>query len=256
MREIIYEGLAGPRPAAQQAVRLDGVTKTYGRGAGAVTALREVTIRLPRGSFTAVMGPSGSGKSTFLHCAAGLDRPSSGRVHLGAVDLTRLREPKLTELRRVRVGFVFQAFNLLSSLTAVQNVTLPLRLAGARIDPVWLRAVLDQVGLTDRAGHRPAQLSGGQQQRVAIARALVTRPEVVFADEPTGALDSRTGREVLGLLRQVVDELGQTVVLVTHDPVAASYADRVLFLADGRFVGELAAPTVGRVAEQMTHLEG
>jgi putative ABC transport system ATP-binding protein len=256
MTEITHEGLASPRPAAQQAVRLDRVTKTYGKGAGAVTALRDVTITLPRGSFTAVMGPSGSGKSTFMHCAAGLDRPSSGIVHLGDVDLTRLREPKLTELRRVRVGFVFQAFNLLPSLTAVQNVTLPLRLAGARIDPVWLRAVLDQVGLTDRAGHRPAQLSGGQQQRVAIARALVTRPEVVFADEPTGALDSRTGREVLGLLRQVVDELGQTVVLVTHDPVAASYADRVLFLADGRFVGELAAPTVGRVAEQMTHLEG
>ena len=256
MTEITHEGLASPRPAAQQAVRLDRVTKTYGKGASAVTALRDVTITLPRGSFTAVMGPSGSGKSTFMHCAAGLDRPSSGIVHLGDVDLTRLREPKLTELRRERVGFVFQAFNLLPSLTAVQNVTLPLRLAGARTDPAWLRAVLDQVGLTDRAGHRPAQLSGGQQQRVAIARALVTRPEVVFADEPTGALDSRTGREVLGLLRQVVDELGQTVVIVTHDPVAASYADRVLFLADGRFVGELTAPTAGRVAERMTHLEG
>jgi putative ABC transport system ATP-binding protein len=256
MTEITHEGLASPRPAAQQAVRLDRVTKTYGKGASAVTALRDVTITLPRGSFTAVMGPSGSGKSTFMHCAAGLDRPSSGIVHLGDVDLTRLREPKLTELRRVRVGFIFQAFNLLPSLTAAQNVTLPLRLAGARIGGAWLRAVLDQVGLTDRAGHRPAQLSGGQQQRVAIARALVTRPEVVFADEPTGALDSRTGREILGLLRQVVDGLGQTVVMVTHDPVAASYADRVLFLADGRFVGELTAPTAGGVAEQMTHLEG
>jgi putative ABC transport system ATP-binding protein len=256
MTEITYEGLASPRPLASDAVRLDGVTKTYGRGAGAVTALRDVTITLPRGSFTAVMGPSGSGKSTFMHCAAGLDRPTSGIVHLGEVDLTQLREPKLTELRRERVGFVFQAFNLLPSLTAVQNVTLPLRLAGTRTDPAWLRQVLDQVGLTDRAGHRPAQLSGGQQQRVTIARALVTRPEVVFADEPTGALDTRTGREVLGLLRQVVDGLGQTVVMVTHDPVAASYADRVLFLADGRFVGELAAPTAGRVAERMTRLEG
>jgi putative ABC transport system ATP-binding protein len=256
MTEITYEGPATSRPLAPDAVRLDRVTKTYGKGASAVTALRDVTITLPRGSFTAVMGPSGSGKSTFMHCAAGLDRPTSGIVHLGDIDLTRLREPKLTELRRERVGFVFQAFNLLPSLTAVQNVTLPLRLAGARADTAWLRAVLDQVGLTDRAGHRPAQLSGGQQQRVAIARALVTRPEVVFADEPTGALDSRTGREVLGLLRQVVGELGQTVVMVTHDPVAASYADRVLFLADGRFVGELTAPTAGRVAERMTHLEG
>jgi putative ABC transport system ATP-binding protein len=249
-------------PADQQAaemspaVRLDRVTKTYGRGASAVTALRDVTIALPRGSFTAVMGPSGSGKSTFMHCAAGLDRPTSGVVHLGDINLTGLREPKLTELRRERVGFVFQAFNLLPSLTTVQNVTLPLRLARTRTDTAWLREVLDRVGLTGRAGHRPAQLSGGQQQRVAIARALVTRPEVVFADEPTGALDTRTGREVLNLLRQVVNELGQTVVMVTHDPVAASYADRVLFLADGHFVGELAAPTAARVAERMTSLEG
>jgi putative ABC transport system ATP-binding protein len=256
MTEITYEGLASPRSLAPYAVRLDRVIKTYGRGAGAVTALRDVNLELPRGSFTAVMGPSGSGKSTFMHCAAGLDRPTSGIVRLGEVDLTQLREPKLTELRRERVGFVFQAFNLLPSLTAAQNVTLPLRLAGTRTDPAWLRQVLDRVGLTNRAGHRPAQLSGGQQQRVAIARALVTRPAVVFADEPTGALDTRTGREILGLLRQVVDGLGQTVVMVTHDPVAASYADRVLFLADGRFVGELTSPTAGRVAERMTRLEG
>jgi putative ABC transport system ATP-binding protein len=237
------------------AVWLRGVTKTYGKGASAVQALREVTLALPKGSFTAVMGPSGSGKSTLMHCAAGLDRPTSGTVHLGEVELTGLREPRLTVLRRQRVGFVFQAFNLLASLTAVQNITLPLRLAGARPDPAWLRQVLDQVGLTSRAGHRPAQLSGGQQQRVAIARALVTRPEVVFADEPTGALDTRSGREVLGLLRQVVDGLGQTVVMVTHDPVAASYADRVLFLADGRFVDELTGPTAERIAERMTRLE-
>jgi putative ABC transport system ATP-binding protein len=237
------------------AVRLRQVTMTYGKGASAVQALREVTLALPKGSFTAVMGPSGSGKSTFMHCAAGLDQPTSGTVHLGEVELTGLREPRLTVLRRQRVGFVFQAFNLLASLTAVQNITLPLRLAGARPDPAWLRQILDRVGLTSRAGHRPAQLSGGQQQRVAIARALVTRPEVVFADEPTGALDTRSGREVLGLLRQVVDGLGQTVVMVTHDPVAASYADRVLFLADGRFVGELTGPTAERIAERMTRLE-
>jgi putative ABC transport system ATP-binding protein len=237
------------------AVRLRGVTKTYGKGASAVLALREVTLALPRGSFTAVMGPSGSGKSTLMHCAAGLDRPTSGTVHLGEVELTRLREPRLTVLRRQRVGFVFQGFNLLASLTAAQNITLPLRLAGARPDPAWLGQVLDRVGLTSRAGHRPAQLSGGQQQRVAIARALVTRPEVVFADEPTGALDTRSGRDVLGLLRQVVDGLGQTVVMVTHDPVAAAYADRVLFLADGRLVGELTGPTAERIAQQMTRLE-
>jgi putative ABC transport system ATP-binding protein len=247
-------GRAGPAPDGA-VVALRQVTKTYGKGASAVHALREVTVALPRGSFTAVMGPSGSGKSTFMHCAAGLDRPTGGAVQLGEVELTALREPDLTRLRRERVGFVFQAFNLLPSLTAAQNVTLPLRLAGLRPDPAWLRQVLDRVGLTGRAGHRPAQLSGGQQQRVAIARALVTRPEVVFADEPTGALDTRTGRTVLGLLRQVVDELGQTVVMVTHDPVAAAYADRVLFLADGRFVGELTDPTAARIAERMTHLE-
>jgi putative ABC transport system ATP-binding protein len=247
-------GGAGPVPDGA-VVALQQVTMTYGKGASAVHALREVTVALPRGSFTAVMGPSGSGKSTFMHCAAGLDRPTRGTVQLGEVELTALREPNLTRLRRERVGFVFQAFNLLPSLTAAQNVTLPLRLAGLRPDPAWLRQVLDRVGLIGRAGHRPAQLSGGQQQRVAIARALVTRPEVVFADEPTGALDTRTGRTVLGLLREVVDDLGQTVVMVTHDPVAAAYADRVLFLADGRFVGELTDPTAGRIAERMTPLE-
>jgi putative ABC transport system ATP-binding protein len=241
--------------AGAAAVRLTGVTKRYGKGAGAVTALRDVSIALQTDSFTAVMGPSGSGKSTFMHCAAGLDRPTSGTVHLGDVELSRLREPRLTELRRERVGFVFQAFNLLPSLTAEQNVTLPLRMAGVRADRAWVRGVLDRVGLADRAGHRPAQLSGGQQQRVAIARALAARPDLVFADEPTGALDTRTGREVLGLLRRVVDDLGQTVVMVTHDPVAASYADRVLFLADGRFVGELASPGAEQIAEWMAHLE-
>ena len=237
------------------AVRLTDVTKTYGRGANAVTALRGVSVALRRGSFTAVMGPSGSGKSTLMHCAAGLDRPTSGTVHLGDVELSRLREPKLTELRRARIGFVFQALNLLPSLTAEQNVTLPFRMAGTKVDPAWVREVMGRVGLSDRREHRPAQLSGGQQQRVAIARALAPRPDIVFADEPTGSLDTRTGRDVLRLLRQVVDDLGQTVVLVTHDPVAASYADRVLFQADGRFAGGLDGPSAEQIAEWMAHLE-
>jgi putative ABC transport system ATP-binding protein len=258
MREMAERGdgpVGSESRQAGVAVRLTDVTKAYGKGESAVTALRNVSVALARGSFTAVMGPSGSGKSTFMHCAAGLDRPTSGVVHLGEVELSRLREPKLTELRRERVGFVFQAFNLLSSLTAEQNVTLPLRMAGVRADKAWVREVMARVGLSDRAGHRPAQLSGGQQQRVAIARALATRPDLVFGDEPTGALDTRTGRGVLELLRQVVDELGQTVVMVTHDPVAASYADRVLFLADGRFVDELTAPGAEQIAEWMAHLE-
>ena len=238
------------------AVRLEAVSKVYGRGAGAVQALRGVSIALPYGSFTAVMGPSGSGKSTLLQTAAGLDRPTGGRAWIGSVDLSKLSQTRLTELRRDRVGFVFQAFNLLPSLTVEQNVTLPLRLAGRRADGRLVAAVLARVGLTDRRRHRPAELSGGQQQRVALARALVTRPEVLFADEPTGALDLRTGREVLGLFRELVDTLGQTVVMVTHDPVAASYADSVLFLADGRIVDQLHRPTAEAVAERMTALTG
>ena len=219
-----------------------------------MAALREVSVRLPGGGFTALMGPSGSGKSTFLHCAAGLDRPSSGAVRLGGVLLAGLSETKLTELRRERAGFVFQAFNLVSSLTVAQNVALPLRLAGRRIDRSRLEEMLARVGLAERARHRPGELSGGQQQRVAIARALITAPTVVFADEPTGALDTVTAREVLELLRQAVDALGQTIVMVTHDPVAASYADTALFLADGRIVGRLDAPTAPGVAERMTQL--
>ncbi|MEV0969064.1 ABC transporter ATP-binding protein [Microtetraspora glauca] len=236
------------------AVRLDAVSKVYGKGQGAVAALREVTIGIPRGGFTAVMGPSGSGKSTFLHCAAGLDRPTSGSVRLGDIELAGMDETRLTELRRERVGFVFQAFNLVSSLTVLQNITLPLRLAGTRVDRAWLDEVVRRVRLDGRTGHRPAELSGGQQQRVAIARALVTRPEVVFGDEPTGALDMMTARDVLTLLREVVDGLGQTVVMVTHDPLAASYADTVLFLADGRVVDTMSAPTVDSVADRMTRL--
>ncbi|MFD1936385.1 MULTISPECIES: ABC transporter ATP-binding protein [Nonomuraea] len=235
-------------------VRLDAVSKIYGRGQGAVAALREVSVGIPRGTFTAVMGPSGSGKSTFLHCAAGLDVPSSGSVRLGDTELARMNETALTELRRQRVGFVFQSFNLVSALTVIENITLPLRLAGVKADQAWLAEIVRRVGLEGRTGHRPAQLSGGQQQRVAIARALVTRPEVVFGDEPTGALDTMTARDVLTLLREVVSSLGQTVVMVTHDPVAASYADTVLFLADGRIVDSMAAPTADKVAERMTRL--
>lgn len=236
------------------ALSLQAVRKVYGSGGGAVTALDEVTVAIRRGTFTAVMGPSGSGKSTFLHCASGMDRPTSGRVLLGDTDLGGLKETALTQVRRDRIGFVFQAYNLLPSLTVEQNITLPLRLAGRAADHGWLREVVGRVGLDGRLDRLPAELSGGQQQRVAIARALVARPEVVLADEPTGALDSRTAHQVLGLLRSVVDEMGQTVLMVTHDPVAASAAHSVLFLADGRLAGELAGPTPERVAERMTHL--
>ncbi|MEV1167660.1 ABC transporter ATP-binding protein [Nonomuraea sp. NPDC049784] len=236
------------------AVRLDAVSKVYGRGQGAVAALREVSVGIPRGTFTAVMGPSGSGKSTFLHCAAGLDVPSSGSVRLGGTDLAGMDENALTLLRRHRIGFVFQAFNLVSALTVTENITLPLELAGARVDRAWLDEVVHRVGLGGRTDHRPAQLSGGQQQRVAIARALVTRPEVVFGDEPTGALDTMTARDVLTLLKEAVYALGQTVVMVTHDPMAAAYAGTVLFLADGQIVDTMTAPTAEKVAERMTRL--
>ncbi|MER7477840.1 ABC transporter ATP-binding protein [Streptomyces sp. NPDC126510] len=233
------------------AVRLDSVTRRY----GSLTALDGVCLSFPAGTFTAVMGPSGSGKSTLLQCAAGLDRPTSGSVAVGGTELTGLSERRLTLLRRERVGFVFQAFNLLPSLTAEQNVALPLRLAGRRVPAARVRQALGQVGLADRARHRPAQLSGGQQQRVALARALITRPDVLFGDEPTGALDTRTGREVLGLLRGMVDREGQTVVMVTHDPVAAAYADRVIFLVDGRVSGELTGADADAIALRMTRLE-
>ena len=202
------------------------------------------------------MGPSGSGKSTFLHCAAGLDRPTSGTVFLADEDLGELDEAELSRLRRERIGFVFQSFNLVPSLTAAQNITLPLRLAKRKPDKAWLAEVTARVGLADRIKHKPGELSGGQQQRVAIARALIARPEVIFADEPTGALDTRTGKEILALLREAVDCLQQTVVMVTHDPNAAAYADNVVFLADGEIVDTMTQPSVGRVAERMTHLEG
>jgi len=235
-------------------VRLTDVRKTYGGKRNSVTALDGVSIGFPRASFTAVMGPSGSGKSTFLHCAAGLDRPTSGSVLIEDDELSTLSETDLTKLRRDRVGFVFQAFNLLPAFSVQDNVTLPLRLAGRRVKSDAVQKVLEQVGLADRRKHLPGELSGGQQQRVAIARALITRPAVMFADEPTGALDTRTARDVLNLLRASVTAAGQTVVMVTHDPVAASYADRVVFLADGSLVGELRNPTAEAVAERMTHL--
>src|SRR5690242_11873795 len=240
--------------ASAPAVALHEVRKVHGRGEGAVVALDGVSAALPRGSFTAIMGPSGSGKSTLLNVAAGLDRPTSGSVTLGDTDLARLTERRLTILRRERIGFVFQAFNLLPSLTVAQNIGLPLRLDRRRVPRSSVREVAARVGLEKRLRHRPSQLSGGQQKRVAIARALVTRPEVVFADEPTGALDTRTGREILGLLREVVDQDAHTVVMVTHDPVAAAQADRVILLADGCLAGTLDAPTADEVAEQLAHL--
>ncbi|MFE3144569.1 ABC transporter ATP-binding protein [Streptomyces scopuliridis] len=236
------------------AVELRGVRRQYGRGASSVHALAGVDLALPRGTYTAVMGPSGSGKSTFLQCAAGLDRPSAGSVRLGGTEITGMSENELTELRRSRLGFVFQAFNLLPSLTVEQNVLLPLRLAGQRQDRHRAAAVLAQVGLADKARRRPGELSGGQQQRVAVARALVTSPDVVFADEPTGALDTGTAAEVLGLLRHAVDTLGATVVMVTHDPAAAAWADHVLFLADGTFAGGLERGSAEQIAARMAML--
>jgi putative ABC transport system ATP-binding protein len=238
------------------AVRLRAVSKIYGTGESAVTALDAVDVDIAPATFTAVMGPSGSGKSTLLHCAAGLDRPTSGEVAIDGVRLTGLSERALTKLRRARVGFVFQAFNLIPALSAEQNVALPLRLAGRRPAAGEVRAMLAEVGLADRARHRPSELSGGQQQRVAIARALVTRPAVLFADEPTGALDTTASREVLRLLRTAVDRHAQTVVMVTHDPYAAAHADRVLLLADGRVADVLDGPaSAAEIAVRMARLE-
>ncbi|MFY1636299.1 ABC transporter ATP-binding protein [Solwaraspora sp. WMMB335] len=237
------------------AVTAVGLSKVYGRGEAAVTALDRVDVEFPAGRFHAIMGASGSGKSTLMHCLAGLDRPTAGTVRVGDTDITRLDDRRLTLLRRDRVGFVFQRYNLLPTLTALENVTLPVAIAGDRVDPGWLGQVVAAVGLTDRLGHRPAELSGGQQQRVAVARALITRPAVIFADEPTGNLDSRSGAEVLRLLRDAVDQLGQTVVMVTHDPLAATRADRVVFLADGRQVDQLDRPDVDAVHAVMARLD-
>ncbi|MFI5958617.1 ABC transporter ATP-binding protein [Cryptosporangium sp. NPDC051539] len=238
------------------AARAERATKTYGRGETAVTALDDVTIAFPSGQFTAIMGPSGSGKSTLMHCLAGLDPLTSGQVFLGDTDLSTLSDTALTKLRRERVGFVFQSFNLLPTLTAAENISLPLALAGVEPDEDWLDLVTTTVGLVGRLSHRPSELSGGQQQRVAVARALSTRPDVVFADEPTGNLDSAAGAELLGFLRHAVDEFRQTVVMVTHDPIAAGYADAVVLLADGRVVDRLDAPTAEGVRERMDRGRG
>ncbi|GHE41822.1 ABC transporter ATP-binding protein [Streptomyces vinaceus] len=252
--QAAYEGTAQAPHEGAAAVELRGVRREYGRGAATVHALRGIDLSLPRGSFTAVMGPSGSGKSTFLQCAAGLDVPTAGSVRLGGTEITGMNENELTELRRSRLGFVFQAFNLLPSLTVEQNVLLPMRLAGGRQDRARAEDLLARVGLEGKGRRRPAELSGGQQQRVAIARALVTRPDVVFADEPTGALDTTTAAEVLGLLRSAVDSLGATIVMVTHDPAAAASADQVLFLADGLIADRLPRSSAATIAARMTAL--
>ncbi|MGP3935927.1 ABC transporter ATP-binding protein [Nonomuraea sp. KM88] len=240
---------------AATAVVATELTKVYGQGDARVHALREVSVAFATGAFTAIMGPSGSGKSTLMHCLAGLDTATSGTVHLGDVELTGLSDRQLTLLRRERIGFVFQAFNLLPTLTAEQNIRLPLEIAARQADEALVDRVIETVGLTDRLSHRPTELSGGQQQRVAVARALISKPQVIFADEPTGNLDSRSGAEILSFLRTSVRELGQTIVMVTHDPVAASYADRVVFLRDGELVTEIAAPTPQTVLDTLVKLE-
>ena len=243
-------------PRAEVAARAIELTKVFGEGPAAVEALRAVSVDFAAGQFTAIMGASGSGKSTLLHCLAGLDAPTSGRVMIGDVDLTSLKERQLTQLRRDKVGFVFQAFNLVPTLSAAENITLPLDIAGRDVDRAWFDEVIDTIGLRDRLKHRPSELSGGQQQRVAGARALVSRPEIVFADEPTGNLDSRSGDELLTFLRGSVDDHGQTIVMVTHDAHAAGYADRIVFLADGRVVDEMLEPTAERVLEHLKAMEG
>ncbi|MCP9211291.1 ABC transporter ATP-binding protein [Streptomyces cucumeris] len=246
------ETAARPTTAAARATDL---SKVYGQGETQVIALDAVSVEFRQAEFTAIMGPSGSGKSTLMHCMAGLDTVSSGSTRIGDVELTALKDKKLTQLRRDKIGFIFQAFNLLPTLNAIENITLPMDIAGRKADQAWLDRVVETVGLSGRLKHRPNQLSGGQQQRVAVARALAGKPDIIFADEPTGNLDSRSGAEVLGFLRNSVRELGQTVVMVTHDPVAASYADRVVFLADGRIVDELHDPTAEAVLDRMKRFD-
>ncbi|HET9249811.1 MAG TPA: ABC transporter ATP-binding protein [Actinomycetota bacterium] len=248
--------IAPPDARTGVAARAIGLSKTYGEGDAAVRALDEVSVDFERARFSAIMGPSGSGKSTLLHCMAGLDSPTSGRVLIGDVDLTALSEKDLTLLRRRSIGFVFQAYNLVPTLTAAENITLPLDIAGEDPDPAWFDQVVDTVGIRDRLSHRPAELSGGQQQRVAGARALVTRPEIVFADEPTGNLDSKAGHEILAFLRSAVKDHAQTIVMVTHDAAAASFADRIVFLGDGKVVDEMVDPTTERVLDRLKALEG
>jgi putative ABC transport system ATP-binding protein len=242
---------APPRTAAARAVN---ASKIYGDGDTEVRALDDVTVEIGESRFTAIMGPSGSGKSTLMHCMAGLDTLTSGNVFIGDVDLTTLKDKQLTLLRREQVGFVFQAFNLIPTLSAEENITLPLSLAGTSPDQEWFDEVINTVGLADRLRHRPSVLSGGQQQRVAVARALVSRPHITFADEPTGNLDSNAGNEILAFMRQAVDDLGQTIVMVTHDPVAAAYADRIIFLGDGSITSEMTDPTAEQVIDHMKEL--
>ena len=249
------DGSGGRGADTRVAARAAGLGKVYGDGATAVTALRSVDVSFAAGRFTAIMGPSGSGKSTLMHCMAGLDSVTSGRVYIGDADLTTLKDNDLTRMRRERMGFVFQAFNLVPTLTAEENITLPIDIAGRKVDREWFDMVVTTVGLGDRLTHRPSELSGGQQQRVACARAMVTRPEIIFADEPTGNLDSRSGAEVLGFLRRSVDEFGQTIVMVTHDAHAAAYADRVIFLADGEMVAELMDPDATAILDLMKSFE-
>jgi putative ABC transport system ATP-binding protein len=244
-----------PAPADGVAARARGLTKAYGSGETAVIALDSVDVDIASGRFTAVMGPSGSGKSTLMHCLAGLDTVSAGQVWLGGTEITGMKERELTRLRRDRIGFIFQSFNLIPTLNALENITLPMDIAGHRPDQEWLDQVIDALGLRARLKHRPAPLSGGQQQRVACARALASRPELIFADEPTGNLDSRAGLEVLAFLRQAVDDLGQTVVMVTHDPGAAAHSDLVLFLADGRLVDRMEQPSADAVLERMKRFD-
>jgi putative ABC transport system ATP-binding protein len=244
-----------PVPVGPAARAVD-LVKVYGEGETAVTALDSVSVDFQRGRFTAIMGPSGSGKSTLMHVCAGLDSATSGRVYIGDVDLTTLKDNDLTRLRRDAVGFVFQAFNLVPTLSALENITLPMDIAGHSVDKEWVDGVIDTIGLRDRLANRPSQLSGGQQQRVAAARALASRPQIIFADEPTGNLDSRAGAEVLTFLRRSVDEFGQTIVMVTHDPTAASYADQVLFLADGQIVDTMDDPTAELVLDRMKGFDG
>jgi putative ABC transport system ATP-binding protein len=253
-------GTAIPGPAAANSIaaRAINVTKTYGHDDTQVRALDNVSVDFARAQFTAIMGPSGSGKSTLMHCLAGLDSATSGSVLIGDTELVGLSDKKMTQLRRDRIGFVFQSFNLVPTLTAIENITLPMDIAGRRRtaeSAAWLDSVIHTLGLKDRLSHRPSELSGGQQQRVACARALASQPEIIFGDEPTGNLDSRSSGEVLGILRNSVTHLGQTVVIVTHDPRAASYADRVVFLADGQIVDEMQQPTADGVLDRMKHLE-
>ena len=251
------ETQAVPTPAYSDTVAARGIdiVKSYGSGDTEVRALDHVSVDLARGELTAIMGPSGSGKSTLMHCLAGLDSVTSGSVAIGGVELAGLSDKKLTALRRDRIGFVFQSFNLVPTLTGLENITLPIAIAGRSPDEQWLQTVIDTLGIRDRLHHRPSELSGGQQQRVAVGRALAARPEIIFGDEPTGNLDSRASEEVLAMLRGAVDDLGQTVVIVTHDPHAASFADRVLFLADGRIVDEMRSPSAESVLDNMKRLE-